>query len=208
MKFILGRRRIIRNGALVILLTHLAIIVHCQHVDTLKKGEIIEDRQLEKKKDSHSPKTASIMSAIVPGLGQVYNKKYWKPPIIYAGFAALIYATDFNNKNYSDYKEAYSLRMDEDPETIDKYDVQLENEEIKYSEESLLKLKDFYRRNRDLTLIFIGGAYLINILDAAVDAHFYSFNVNDDLSFKLRPHIIYHCVHERPLPSLGLTINL
>lgn len=208
MKLIPERRHLIRYILLILALNYISINAFCQHVDTLKRGEIIEDIPLEKKKDAHSPKTASIMSAILPGLGQVYNKKYWKPPIIYAGFAALIYATDFNSKNYSDYKEAYSLRMDEDPETIDKYDVQLDNEEIKYSDDSLLKLKDFYRRNRDLTLIFIGGAYLINILDAAVDAHFYSFNVSDDLSFKLRPNIIYQCTHEHPIPSLGLTLNL
>ncbi|HIN38997.1 MAG TPA: hypothetical protein EYM84_01845 [Flavobacteriales bacterium] len=208
MKSIPERRLIIRNILLVLALINISMDVLCQHVDTLKRGKIIEDKPIEEKEKSHSPKTASIMSAILPGLGQVYNKKYWKPPIIYAGFAALIYATDFNNKNYNDYKEAYSLRMDGDSETVDKYDVQLDNEEIKYSDESLLKLKDFYRRNRDLTLIFIGGTYLINILDAVVDAHFYSFNVSDDLSFELRPNIIYQCAHERPVPSLGLTLNL
>jgi len=203
-----GSQSIMRYVLMVVLLMLVSISGFSQHVDTLKKGKVIAEMPVEKENAAHSPKTASALSAILPGLGQIYNKKYWKPPIIYAGLAALIYAVDFNNKNYTDYKEAYKLRMDEDLETIDKYDIQLDNEEIKYSDESLLKLKDYYRRNRDMTLIFIGVGYLINILDAAVDAHFYSFNVNNDLSLELKPNIMYQCFDEGPIPALGLILKL
>jgi len=195
-----------RYTCLILILSILALVVKSQHIDTLKKGEFITNIPAEKVE--HSPKKASTLSAIIPGLGQVYNKKYWKPPILYAGLAALIYATDFNSKNYKDYKDAYKLRMDGDIGTIDKYDIQLVNEELKYSDESLLKLKDYYRRNRDFSIILIGFAYIINIVDAAVDAHFYRFNVNNDLSLELKPNIYYQCLGNQPIPTLGLILKL
>jgi hypothetical protein len=132
----------------------------------------------------HSPKKATIYSAILPGLGQAYNKKYWKIPVIYAGFATLGYFIFTNNDQYNTYKDAYVARVDDDPTTVDDYtDI--------YSEQDLITLKDFYRRNRDLAIIGTGVWYVLNILDASVDAHMFYFDVNDNLSMRIAPGLQY-----------------
>ena len=128
----------------------------------------------------HSPTKASLMSAILPGAGQVYNKKYWKIPIIYAGFAGLGYLAVTNNSDYKIYKDAYRLRLDGNESTLDEY-VGI------YSDEDLVTLKDYYRRNRDLSYICMGLLYALNIIDASVDAHLFYFNVNDDLTMLVQP---------------------
>ena len=129
------------------------------------------------------------ISMILPGLGQAYNKKYWKMPIIYAGVAGLIYSIGFADKRYRDYREAYIMRTDTSASTIDKYDPQLINEERKYSEEMLLELKGYYRKNRDLSYIGMAGLYLMNIIDAYVDAHFFNFDISDDLTLHVKPDL-------------------
>jgi len=126
----------------------------------------------------HSPKKATIMSACLPGLGQAYNKKYWKIPIIYAGAAGVVYAVMFNGKNYRTYKKAYLYRTDGDSLTIDNYN---------YSTESLLLLKNFYRRNLELSYIVGGVIYALNVIDATVDAHLFNFDIKDDISLKVDP---------------------
>lgn len=145
---------------------------------------IVPCTSAQNKKDSlsvlHSPAKATVMSAILPGAGQVYNKKYWKIPIIYAGFAGLGYLASTNNADYKIYKEAYRLRLDGDESTIDDY-------EGIYSNEDLVTLKDYYRRNRDLSYICMGILYILNVIDASVDAHLYYFNVNDDLTMNIQP---------------------
>ncbi len=132
---------------------------------------------------AHSPRKASILSAVLPGAGQAYNKKYWKMPIIYAGMFGLGYLVKVNNEDYRVYKEAYKYRLDGDPGTTDDF-VGI------YSDQDLLTLKDYYRRNRDLSAIGIGLLYVLNILDAAVDAHLYNFNVSDDLTLNITPMAI------------------
>ncbi|HEX5001291.1 MAG TPA: DUF5683 domain-containing protein [Bacteroidia bacterium] len=132
----------------------------------------------------HSPKKASIYSAVLPGLGQAYNKKYWKIPLIYAGFAGMGYFIVTNNDKYKTYRTAYLNRVDDDPNTTDPYT------EI-YSDQDLITLKDYYRRNRDLAIICSGLWYVINILDASVDAHLFYFDVGDNLSLQLTPGLQY-----------------
>jgi len=128
----------------------------------------------------HSPRKATIFSTVLPGLGQAYNKKYWKIPVIYAGFTGLSYLAIINNKDYITYKDAYRQRLDGDESTIDAYvDI--------YSDNDLVTLKNFYRRNRDLSIIGISVLYVLNIIDASVDAHLFNFNVNDDLSIFIQP---------------------
>lgn len=138
----------------------------------------------QNKKDSlsilHSPTKASLLSAILPGTGQAYNKKYWKIPIIYAGFAGLGYLAVTNNSDYKIYKDAYRLRLDGNESTVDDY-VGI------YSDEDLVTLKDYYKRNRDLSYICMGILYALNIIDASVDAHLFYFNVNDDLTMQVQP---------------------
>jgi hypothetical protein len=130
----------------------------------------------------HSPNKAALFSTIVPGLGQTYNKKYWKVPIVYATIGTFLYFGISNNRNFKKYKSAYILRLDNDPETIDEFDGSL-------SDTGLEANIDYYQRNRDLSFIFAGLFYIFNIVDAAVDAHLFHFPKNDNLSFNLQPDL-------------------
>lgn len=128
----------------------------------------------------HSPKTATIMSAIIPGLGQIYNKKYWKLPIIYSGLAIAGYFVYTNQTQFKLYTDAYVKRFDDDPS----------NDTLTYfSTNNLLTISEYYRRNRDISIIVTAAIYVLNIIDADVDAHLFSFDVSNDLSFKINPVI-------------------
>jgi len=127
---------------------------------------------------AHSPAKATVFSALLPGAGQFYNRKYWKIPVIYGAFAGLGYLIKFNNDRFQTYRDAFVLRTDGDPLTVDEF-------EGRYSESDLTTLKDFYRRNRDLSFIFAGLIYVLNIVDASVDAHLFYFDVSDDLSLRI-----------------------
>ena len=129
----------------------------------------------------HRANRAAIMSAVIPGAGQIYNKSYWKVPVLYGGFAALVYFIDFNNKNYKTFKSAYLFRTDADSTTIDNFPG--------YTDDDLLVRKDYYRRNRDFCYILTGVVYVLNIIDAYVDAHLKDFDVSDDLSLHTHPYI-------------------
>lgn len=150
----------------------------------------------------HSPKKASIYSAVLPGLGQAYNRKYWKIPIIYAGFGAFAY---FINQNYSEYqkfKEAYLWKVSGDTIPID-------NEYIyKYQTADQLKNgKNYYLRNFELTCILTGVWYIVNILDATVDAHLLDYDINEDLSVHLQPGFSGRTASTGP-PVAGVTLAL
>lgn len=144
---------------------------------------------------------AALYSAILPGAGQIYNKKYWKPPILYAGFIAIGYSIEFNNRNYQTFKKAYYYRVDGDSTTIDEY------EKIYPDANSLLVRKDYYRRTRDLMWIIASGVYILNIIDAYVDAQLSDFDISDNLSLKAQP-VIQFARDKSPVPSLALTFNL
>lgn len=124
----------------------------------------------------HSPHKATIYSALVPGLGQIYNKKYWKLPIIYGLTGVFIYAFDFNNDQYNKYKNAYA---DLSAEKISDFEG--------YTKSQVLRLKDGYRRNRDLNVIVLAGIYMLNIIDATVDAHLFDYDISEDLSLNIQP---------------------
>ncbi len=128
---------------------------------------------------NHSPKKAAIMSSALPGLGQIYNKKYWKVPIIYAGFGALTYYIIDNNKNYIEFRDAYRARVDNDPTN--------DNIKPEYTTDNLRIIKNIYWKNRDLMVILTAVLYAVNILDATVDAHFFTYDISDDLSFNISP---------------------
>lgn len=127
----------------------------------------------------HSPKRAAIYSAVLPGLGQVYNKKYWKVPIVYAGFGGLGYGFFWNHGYFKDYRDALRLRYDDDPNTNDEF--------TQYSDADLVTLKNYYQRYRDLCVIGMVALYTLQVLDATVDAHLYYFDVSDDLTMRLQP---------------------
>lgn len=140
----------------------------------------------------HSPRKATIYSAVLPGLGQIYNRKYWKVPIVYGGFAALGYFINFNNEEYVKYRQAYSDIIDDDPNTISYTRLTvnpgfLEPDKISQFTERLKSAKDYWRRNRDLVVIGTVVFYAVNIIDASVDAHFFNFDISDDLTFNWTP---------------------
>jgi hypothetical protein len=150
---------------------------------------------------NRSPKKASIYAALFPGLGQIYNKKYWKLPIIYGGYAGLIYVLGWNNKNYKDYFQGYRIVVENTSATNLKPDerafldnliknpsISLDNPSTySYISSQLKGGKDFFRRNRDLTIIGIAVLHVLSIIDASVDANLFDFDISDDLSLRLEP---------------------
>jgi hypothetical protein len=132
----------------------------------------------------HSPTKATIMSMCLPGLGQVYNKKYWKVPVIYAGFGVLTYLIIFNTNYYLEYKSAYIESTNGD--STGNYSEIVK----KYPASSILSSAEYYRRNLEITVIITALFYALNILDATVDAHLFTYDINKDLSFRIEPVLI------------------
>ncbi len=150
----------------------------------------------------HSPAKASIFSAVIPGLGQVYNKKYWKIPIIYAGFGVFAYFINQNSTEYHKFKEAYIWKVSNDTVPIDNPYI------YKYPSVDQLKSgKDYYERNLEISWILCGVWYILNILDASVDAHLMNFDVSDNLSLHIEPHIDHSNLYARP-GGAGLSLTM
>jgi hypothetical protein len=150
-------------------------------------------------KDSvaHPPSRAALYSALLPGLGQAYNQRYWKLPLIYGGFAAFGYFIQSNNFRYKLYLDAYNVRYavaqlkSDDPEYEVKKAAIEENLYSAFQDvpiDRLQRYKNTYRRDRDFFIILTILFYGINILDATVDAHFFTYDVSNDLSLKLQPY--------------------
>lgn len=150
------------------------------------------------------PRRASMYSAVLPGMGQVYNRKYWKVPIVYGGFAALAYYAGYTHDEFSRYRNALDFRLDGNPETVDEF-----SDDPRYTNEVLTRFRDYYRRQRDRTFIWTTFFYALNIVDAAVDAHFFSFDVSDDLGMKIGPslHGPDGMLSDRPPGRLGVGIR-
>ena len=135
---------------------------------------------LDFKRYPTSPRKAALFSAVLPGLGQFYNRKYWKIPIIYAGAITAIYAYNFNNGQYQTFREAYILRRNGDVTTASL-------NQFYPDINQLSNARDYYRYYRDFSVILGVILYGLQIADAAVDAHLMSFNVKDDLLVTLDP---------------------
>ncbi|HJX71079.1 MAG TPA: DUF5683 domain-containing protein [Bacteroidales bacterium] len=144
----------------------------------------------------HSPTTAVIMSAIVPGLGQIYNEKIWKLPIIYGGEMAAINSFHFYQIRY---KKVLSILKEDGGTGQEEYEVY----GLSISSRNLERARDFYRRWRDYSGLVVVGVYALNIIDALVDAHFFEYDISDDLSLKIRPDILPYDFHSR---GIGLNI--
>lgn len=127
----------------------------------------------------HSPKKAAIMSALLPGLGQVYNKKAWKLAIIYPAIGGLAYSFGYNQSRFKYYRDALRIRYDDDPTTIDPL--------VLFSDDRIVTMKNYYQRYRDLSVIGFAAVYVLQIIDASVDAHLFYFDVGPDLSMNWRP---------------------
>ena len=149
-----------------------------------------------------SPKKASIYAALFPGLGQVYNGKYWKLPIVYGGYVGLIYVLGWNNNNYNDYFDAYKTiskyasvdqmsQADKDYLNelfnIPYWDLNTNPSRFGSLKTQLKSGKDFYKRSRDLSIIAIAALHVLSIIDASVDANLSDFDINDNLSMHVEP---------------------
>ena len=142
-----------------------------------------------------NPTRAVWLSALFPGLGQIYNRRYWKLPIVVGGFMGLGYATSWNAGQYNDYLQAYRDLMDADPGTKSYMNffppaVDESSLDRQWLERTFKYRKDFYRRNRDLCIICLVALYLVCIVDSYVDASMAHFDISPDLSLDLAPAVI------------------
>ena len=156
------------------------------------------------------PQKALWLALVLPGAGQIYNRKYWKLPIFYGGFLGCIYALSWNNMMYKDYSQAYLDISDNDPGTAS-YNKFLHlgveiNDNNKERYKSLFKSrKDKYRRWRDMSVIVMVAVYALSVVDAYVDAELSEFDISKDLSLKVRPTVIPNQAGAR---SLGVSCSL
>ena len=159
-----------------------------------------------------NPQRALWLALVIPGAGQIYNRKYWKLPIIYGGFMGCIYALTWNNMMYKDYSQAYLDIMDNDPNTAS-YDKFLhlgrtidDSNRDRYKE--LFKnRKDKYRRWRDMSFFVMLGVYALSVIDAYVDAELSVFDISKDLSLKVEPTVIPNRMGGNPLQAQSIGVN-
>ncbi|MCR4854137.1 MAG: hypothetical protein K5893_11165 [Prevotella sp.] len=158
-------------------------------------------------------KRAMWLAIVLPGAGQIYNRKYWKLPIIYGGFVGCIYAMRWNNIMYRDYSQAYMDIMDDNPET-QSYNQFLHlgrtitEENMSTYQTKFKKRKDYYRRYRDMSAFILIGVYALSIIDAYVDASLSEFDISDDLSMRVAPTVIQNGNKgTNPLHSSGVGLS-
>lgn len=160
-----------------------------------KKTDIIVVKDSIKKQSINplAPAKAAFYSAILPGLGQAYNKKYWKIPIVYAAIGSGVYFYSTNNTKYHQYRDAYKRRL-----------AGFNDDNFQYLDDArLIAGQKYYQKNRDLSVLVTVGFYVLNIIDANVDAHLLQFNVNNNLTIK--PDIYQNDVNYKQ--NVGLTFN-
>lgn len=189
-------------------------------IDSASLSKALAPKALRKKRNwatwRPDTKRAMWLALVLPGAGQIYNRKYWKLPIIYGGFVGCAYAMSWNNQMYHDYSQAYLDIMDDDPNT-QSYNqflhlgVQIDASNIERYKEIFRKRKDRYRRWRDMSMFVMIGVYAFSVIDAYVDASLSEFDISDDLSLRVEPTVINNNQRTRnPLRSstLGLQCSL
>ncbi len=155
------------------------------------------------------PQRALWLALVIPGAGQIYNRKFWKLPIIYGGIMGCVYAMRWNNMMFKDYSQAYLDLMDDDPHTAS-YEQFLhlgryinDSNKSQY-QEIFRKRKDYYRKYRDMSFFIMVGVYALSVIDAYVDAELSVFDMSRDLSMKVKPAVIGSDMCNNPLRSSGL----
>ena len=148
----------------------------------------------------HTPRQAVIYSLICPGLGQIYNKKYWKIPFIYGAGGTFLYYINYNQLKYKKFRAAlFDQATTKEPVVIDGYP---------YAYVTLEQGRDYYRRYRDLSVAGLAAIYLLNVIDAMVDAHFFNYDISDDLSMKVEPAVMQNTGLMGTTASVGLRIHI
>lgn len=204
-KMLLGDSTIITNDSIIV-----------------DSASVVVNKKTKKKREKRdwstwtpNPQRALWLALVIPGAGQIYNRKFWKLPIIYGGFMGCIYALTWNNGMYKDYSQAYLDIMDDDPGTAsyNKFlhlgrTITSDNED-RYKE-IFKSRKDKYRRWRDMSFFIMLGVYAISVIDAYVDAELSVFDISKDLSLKVEPTVIPNHSGGSPLnsQSLGLSCKL
>ncbi|WP_281542912.1 DUF5683 domain-containing protein [Maribacter aestuarii] len=168
-------------------------------------GVIMQDSLFKKKKNFNplAPSKAAFYSAVFPGLGQIYNKRYWKVPIVYGAIGGSIYAYTWNNDNYQRFRTAFKRRL----AGFDDDEFNGEGQFPFFDLDRLENQQERFQRDRDLWLVVSIGLYALNIIDANVDAHLKQFNIDDDLSFDFEPFLDLNQVTNDPTYGMALTIR-
>lgn len=188
-------------------------------IDSTSLSKALAPKALRKKRDWSTwrpdTKRAMWLALVLPGAGQIYNRKYWKLPIIYGGFVGCAYAMTWNNQMYHDYSQAYMDIMDDDP-TTQSYNqflhlgAKIDDSNLERYKEIFRKRKDRYRRWRDMSMFVFIGIYAFSVIDAYVDASLSEFDISDDLSLRIDPAILNNQRDRNPIRSsaLGLQCSL
>ena len=175
----------------------------------LKESEVPADslkKEINQKIWVPNPTKATWLALVIPGGGQIYNRKYWKLPIFYGGFAGCAYALTWNSKMYKDYSTAYKDAMNGNMQSSSITDLLPPGYKISETQlkELLRKRKDTYRRYRDLSIFAFIGVYLLSVIDAYVDAELSNFDITPDLSMKVEPAVIDNRINNSSNRSVGL----
>ena len=184
------------------------------HADSMTLMMPADTLQVKHKRDwatwHPNPKRALWLALVIPGAGQIYNRKYWKLPIVYGGFVGCAYAMRWNNQMYRDYSQAYMDLMDNDPNTDSYNSFMHVGTKITRYQELFKRRKGRFRRWRDLSFFCLIGVYALSVVDAYVDASLSEFDISDNLSLKVEPTIINNNTERNPLRqnSLGLSCSL
>lgn len=186
-------------------------------IESMKSVVVVETPKiLKEERDWNSwrpdPQRALWLALVIPGGGQIYNRKYWKLPIVYGGFVGCVYAMMWNNMMYHDYSQAYLDIMDNDPTTASYNKFLHLGKQIDDSNKDRYKQvfksrKDKYRRWRDLSFFCLIGVYAVSVIDAYVDAELSAFDISKDLSLKVRPTVIGNNSSMNPLYATSLGVN-
>lgn len=182
-----------------LLLLHFALQLSAQEDSLLVTPQIVVEEPTYKPYDPLSPARAAFYSAVLPGLGQAYNGKYWKIPIVYTALGVGVYFYQNNDRQFDRYRAAYKSRIA--GKTTDEFSN--ENGQPIISNQGLIEAQRFYQRNKEISVLVTVGIYALNIIDANVDAHLQQFNVSEDLSF--RPTLDYDRLSGTA--GYGLTLN-
>lgn len=185
--------------------------------DATKSVVMVDTTKLIKQKRDWAtwkpnPQRALWLALVLPGAGQIYNRKYWKLPLVYGGFMGCIYAMTWNNMMYKDYSQAYLDIMDDDPNTnsYNKFlhlGMQIDSSNEERYKQIFKSRKDKYRRWRDMSFFVMIGVYALSVIDAYVDAELSVFDISKDLSLKVEPTVIPNHSGRNPLQAQTLGVN-